>query len=281
MSNKKGENPNKYSISAMCKKLNISRSLIYYKKVQIVMDSDLENMIIEIFKSSNRAYGTRKIKEELKRNKLHVSRRRISRIMKKYALTSTYTQKKYKKPPSDVNNEKVDNIVNRNFDRDQLLEVVVSDLAYVQVGKKWNYICTILDLHNREIIGYSCGENKDAKLVLREFSTIKHPLHKIMIFHTDRGSEFKNIAIDDLLKTFNIDRSLSRKGLPYDNAVAEATFKVIKTEFVYQHKFETLWDLRVKLMDYINWYNNVRFHGSLDYMTPVEYRKFMSEKKVS
>ena len=59
-----------------------------------------------------------------------------------------------------------------------------------------SFNCTILDLYNREILGYSCGKNKDAKLVLRAFSTIKHPLHQSSIFHTDRGSEFKNVAID-------------------------------------------------------------------------------------
>jgi putative transposase len=265
----------------MCKKLKISRSLIYNCQAIKQIDSDLENLVIEIFKSSKSAYGTRKIQEGLRRKKLQVSRRRIARIMKKYSLVSNYTLKKYKKAPDDVNNEKVENIVNREFNRDTHLEVIVSDLTYVRVGNKWNYICTILDLYNREIIGYSCGENKDAKLVLKAFSTIQHPLNKIMIFHTDRGSEFKNVAIDDLLKTFNVDRSLSRKGLPYDNAVAEATFKIIKTEFVYPNGFKSLWELRVKLMDYVNWYNNARFHGSLGYMTPVEYRNLMTEKKVS
>lgn len=265
----------------MCKKLNIARSLIYKSKVIPKVDSNLENLVIEIFNSSRKAYGTRKIQEGLRRKKLQVSRRRIAKIMKKYSLVSNYTIKKYKKASSDVNNEKVENIVNRDFDRDTHLEVIVSDLTYVRVGNKWNYICTIIDLFNREIIGYSCGENKDAKLVLKAFSTINHPFDKIQLFHTDRGSEFKNKAIDDLLSTFSVNRSLSRKGLPYDNAVAEAAFKVIKTEFVNNNKFDNLWELRTGLMDYVNWYNNVRFHGSLDYMTPVEFRNFMSEKKVS
>ncbi|WP_028973901.1 hypothetical protein [Spirochaeta cellobiosiphila] len=62
---------------------------------------------------------------------------------------------------------------------------------------------------DREIIGYSCGENKDTKPVLKAFATINHPIDKIQIFHSDRGREFKNKAIDDLLKTFSVDRSLS------------------------------------------------------------------------
>ena len=265
----------------MCKLLKISRCLIYKAKEIPKTDSKLENLVINIFNSNRKAYGTRKIQEGLRRKNLQVSRRRIARIMAKYSLESNYTTKKYKKPPTDVNNEKVENIVDRNFNRDTHLEVIVSDLTYVKVGNKWNYICTIIDLFNREIIGYSCGENKDANLVLKAFSKIQHPFNKIQVFHTDRGSEFKNKAIDDLLKTFNVDRSLSRKGLPYDNAVAEATFKVIKTEFINNEKFDSLRELHTKLMDYINWYNNIRYHGSLGYLTPLEFRDFMTEKKVS
>lgn len=93
------------------------------------------------------------------------------------------------------------------------------------------------------------------------------------MFHTDRGSEFKNKTIESILTTFNIQRSLSKKGSPYDNAVAEAAMKVIKTEFIYQETFLTLNQLELKLFDYINWYNNVRIHGSLNYQTPVNYRK--------
>jgi len=265
----------------MCKQLKISRSLIYKTRVIPKTDSELENLIIKIFNGNRQAYGARKIQEGLRRKNLQVSRRRIGKIMKKYSLVSTYNTKKYKKPPADVNNEKVDNIVNRDFDRETHLEVIVSDLTYVRVGNRWNYICTIIDLFNREIIGYSCGENKDAKLVLKAFSSINHPFDKIKVFHTDRGSEFKNKAIDDLLETFSVDRSLSRKGLPYDNAVAEAAFKVIKTEFIHNEKFDNLWELRTKFMDYVNWYNNIRYHGSLNYMTPVEFRNYIFEKKVS
>ena len=97
-------------------------------------------------------------------------------------------------------------------------------------------------------------------------------MNNINIFHTDRGNEFKNKIIDEVLTTFNIDRSLSKKGCPYDNAVAEATYKIIKTEFAFNRIFESFEELETELFDYVNWYNNFRIHGSLDYLTPVEYR---------
>lgn len=96
-----------------------------------------------------------------------------------------------------------------------------------------------IDLFNREIVGYSAGKNKDAKLVTKAISKISHSLEHIELFHTDIGKEFDNKLIDEVLKTFEIERSLSTKGCPYDNAVAEATMKAMKTEFVKQMKFNT------------------------------------------
>lgn len=265
----------------MCEVLNINRSIVYYKTKEKSCDSKLENEIISIFKNSRKNYGTRKIKKELDKNEYKVSRRRIGRIMRKYGLVSNYTVKQYKVYKSKCNEEKFDNIVNREFDREDSLEVVVSDLTYVNVKGKWNYICILLDLYNREIIGYAAGKNKDANLVYKAFTRIERPLVDIKILHTDRGHEFKNNIIDGLLATFNINRSLSKKGCPYDNAVAEATFKVFKTEFAFNNIFESFEELEYLLFDYVNWYNNHRIHGSLDYLTPVEYRILMSDKKVS
>lgn len=122
------------------------------------------------------------------------------------------------------------NLVKREFDDHSQYNVVVRDLTYVRVGNNWNYICVLIDLFNREIIGYSAGKNKDALLAHKAFARINTNLKNIQIFHTDRGNEFKNKLLDEILETFHIQRSLSMKGCPYDNAVAEATFKIIKTE---------------------------------------------------
>ena len=109
---------------------------------------------------------------------------------------------KYKVHKTTCNEAKVANVVNRSFNGRNNLEVVVSDLTYARVNGKWNYVCLMLDLFNREIIGFSAGPNKDARLVYEAFASIKHDLSKVKIFHTDRGNEFKNNAIDGLLDTF-------------------------------------------------------------------------------
>lgn len=109
-------------------------------------------------------------------------------------------------------------------------------------------------------------------MVYRAFASIKSNLHQIQIFHTDRGKEFKNKLLNEALETFGINRSLSIKGCPYDNAVAEATFKSIKTEFVKGWHFDSLEELTSELQDYVHWFNYIRIHGTLGYMSPVNYK---------
>lgn len=202
-----------------------------------------------------------------------MSRRKIGRIMKSRNLKSVYTVAKFKASKASVNEASTPNLLDRRFSEREPLEAIVTDLTYVRVGQIWHYICAILDLFNREIIGYSCGPRKDAELVKRAFQTIHYPLSEVSIFHTDRGKEFDNQLIDQLLESFEIERSLSRKGNPYDNAVAESTYKSMKIEFIHQHTFETLDDLRIQLFDYVHWWNHLRIHGSLDNETPIAYRQ--------
>lgn len=256
----------------MCRKLNIPRSSFYYKPSIKNYDVKLDNLIIDIFKNSRNNYGSRKIKQILKNDNINVSRKRIRKIMIKYSLVSNYTKKQFKKHNLKTNTDEVANVVDRQFNNRQSLDVIVSDLTYVKVVNKWYYICLIIDLFNREIIGFGASKYKDAHLVYKAFKTINFDIKKVNIFHTDRGGEFKNALIDDFLSDNNINRSLSKAGCPYDNAVAEATYKIIKTEFAYDRVFGSFEELERDLFDYVNWYNNHRIHSSLNYLTPNQFR---------
>ena len=261
----------------MCHLLEVPRSLVYYYLNKEELDtsdeeSKIEKHIINIFHRSRNNYGTRKIKVELDNLGYQVSRRRIARIMKENALVSNYTVAQYKVHNKGCNESNISNIVDRKFDDRNRLEIAVSDLTYVRVGNSWNYVCTLVDLANREVIGYSAGANKDADLIEEALLRCRYSLKDIKLFHSDRGKEYDNIKIDNILEAFNIERSLSRKGNPYDNAVSEAMNKILKIEFIYQNKFETLEELELQLAEYIYWYNHIRIHGSLGYISPIKYR---------
>ena len=273
-------NVHKYSVSAMCRVLKVNRSTYYYEAKSKPDESELASDITEIFEASRHNYGTRKIKIKLQEHGKQVSRRRIGRIMKQEGLVSNYTTTQFKPQKVSCNESKVKNVLDRKFQKQEYRNVVVSDLTYVRVGLKWNYVCVLVDLFNREIIGYSAGNHKKAELVKEAFQSVEGNLEEIRLFHTDRGNEFKNQLIEEILETFHIERSLSHKGCPYDNAVAEATFKIIKTEFIWNERFQDLEELKLKLWDYVNWYNNHRIHSSLGYQTPVQYKKNNLKKVV-
>lgn len=241
----------------MCKCLKIARSTYYYEAKELPDETELEEEISTIWGQNRKVYGTRKLKEKLLKSGFIVSRRKIGKLMKKLGIVSKYTIAQYKVHKLTCNEEPVKNELDRKFDNQPKRAVVISDLTYIRVGQRWNYACVLLDLFNREIIGFSTGEHKDASLVHKAFSTVKGNLGDIVMFHTDRGSEFKNSIIDDVLAAFDINHSLSKKGCPYDNAVAEATFKIIKTEFVYGENFDTLEQLQIQFSDYVNWFNNL------------------------
>lgn len=259
------------SVSKMCEILEMRRSKYYYKEKSKVINRELENAIIKIFYESKKNYGTRRIKKELEKIGFLISRKNVSKVMKKHNLMSNYTNLNYKVHSTSCNNDNLKNIVDRNFDGRKNCEVLVSDLTYVRVGNSWHYICVIINLYNRAIVGFAVGKNKDANLVYQAFLNSKVNLSKVSIFHTDRGSEFNNSQIDEMLHAFNIKRSLSRKGNPWDNAVSESLYKTLKTEFVGSIIFSSKYQLQRELTEYVNWYNSKRLHSSLGYVAPLDY----------
>ena len=121
---------------------------------------------------------------------------------------------------------------------------------------------------------YCAGSKKNAELVYEAFLNSSVNLSKIEIFHTDRGNEFKNKMINEVLSAFEIKRSLSKKGSPYDNAVAESFFKTLKKELVRKTIFHTRAEARDKIFEYIEmFYNSKRRHSFLDFISPNEFEK--------
>lgn len=257
------DNAHKYGISALCKCLGVGRSTYYYVSKAKADESRLEEAVHTAFEQNRCVYGSRKLKRILDKQGIILSRRKICRIMKKLGLVSAYTRKKYRFHKEKCNPAPLPNLLHREFDGYEPGAAVVSDLTYVRAGDRWQYVCILLDLYNREIIGFSSGAHKDAVLVRAAFASVKMNLFRLQVFHTDRGSEFDNMLIDELLDNFNIRRSLSLKGCPYDNAVAESTFKMIKAEFINSRRFQTAEQLALELTDYVHWFNNIRLHSTL------------------
>ncbi|OCX08815.1 transposase [Streptococcus dysgalactiae subsp. equisimilis AKSDE4288] len=160
----------------MCRWLNIPRSSYYYQAVDPVSEAELEDKITYIFFESKSRYGARKIKKCLEKDGIILSRRRIRRIMERLHLVSVYQKAAFKPHSKGKNEAPIPNRLDRQFDQERPLEALVTDLTYVRVDRRWAYVCLVIDLFNREIIGLSVGWHKTAELVKQAIQSIPYAL---------------------------------------------------------------------------------------------------------
>ncbi|MFZ3542191.1 IS3 family transposase [Bifidobacterium adolescentis] len=266
-------NASRYPISAQCRILGVPRSTYYWmiEHPEAERVDPIAGDVHAIWRDSHERYGARKIKAALERRGVTASRRRIVNIMKRRGMTSAYARRTFKPHKTRVNEARLANILDREFDGYEPRTHLASDLTYVRVGGKWAYVCLLIDLANRSIAGHSADTGRTADLVMAAFATLDFPLTEVEVFHTDRGSEFDNAKIDELLDVFDIRKSLSRKGNPYDNAVVESTNRLLKKELIYRNHYTSLEQLRSDLNDYVWWSDDQRLHSTLGYRSPKEF----------
>ncbi|WP_176701368.1 IS3 family transposase, partial [Gilliamella sp. Choc5-1] len=135
--------------------------------------------IVTLFNQSYQSYGTRRIRFDLQKENIWVSRRYIARVMKALLLVSKYTVKRYQSHNTEVNETATENHLQRQFDVGDKKQIVVADLTYIQVKQRWNYLCVLVNLSDRQIVGYHVGQHKTAELVMSALSQIKLPLSKL------------------------------------------------------------------------------------------------------
>lgn len=208
-------NAGRYPISAQCRILGVPRSTYYHMLASPPAPpapDPIEPDVLGAFGASRGGYGARRLKVALARSGITASRRRI---LRENGLSSAYSGRG-PRPSRPAAPPDAANVLGRGFDGHRPHTHVAADLTYVRAGSRWCYVCLLVDLYNREIVGCSCGRRKDAPLVKAAFSNVEFPLTAIEMFHSDRGAEFCNAEIDALLAAFGIERSVSRPGNPHD-----------------------------------------------------------------
>lgn len=151
--------------------------------------------------------------------------------------------------------------------------VWVSDITYIKAAGKWYYLCIIIDLYSRKVIAWDISAKPDADLVISVFKKAyaKRNISVGLMFHSDRGTQYTAFKFRKLLDELNVVQSFSKKGYPFDNAVAESFFKYLKKEETNRRTFSSLSELKISVFEYIEgFYNSKRPHSSLEYLTPNE-----------
>jgi putative transposase len=274
----------------MCKVLGVSKSGYYSwlkrkPSKRAIENQKLMEQIRQVYKKSKYTYGSPRITEELKINYVHVSRRRVARLMKKAGIRSI-TKKKFVATTDSKHSYPVaPNLLNREFKVEAPGKAWVSDITYIRTLEGWLYLTVIIDLFDRKVIGWSIGATLKASDTIAPawiMALMNRAVTDKLIFHSDRGIQYACGEWKDLIRNPLVIQSMSRKGNCWDNAVAESFFKTIKTEWIYRFVYTTKKQAVISVFEYIEtWYNTQRRHSALNYLTPDEYGKLMNKQKIA
>ena len=264
----------KYSISEMCRFFEVSRSGYYgyVSRMDIpAKDLPLAEKIKECQSECGKTYGYRRVHTWLERKGIYHNPKTILRVMRKYNLLSVVRRKKYRNYGEYLH--KYPNLLNRDFHAERPNQKWVTDISYIHTKQGVLYLSIIRDLYDNSIVAYKTGTEQNVNLVL---NTIKAAIKKEKVtaelqLHSDQGFQYTSLGYFKLTQSYGITPSMSRRGNPYDNALAENFFSILKTECIYRIKLQTFDEARILIDRYIYFYNHQRIQLKTK-LTPLEMR---------
>jgi len=263
----------------LCKWLSVSPSGFYaWKKREIskraLEDQKLLEKITKIYWASKGRYGSPRVYKTLISEGISVGRKRVERLMKEAGLRGRVVRVTHRQPNMRRFTEAGENIMRTLDPPTEINQVWVADVTYLKVSGKWKYLATVMDLYSRRIVGWSLSHTRTSELTGRAliYALKKRGYPRGVIFHTDRGIEYKGQAFQKLIKQYEFTHSFNRPGRCTDNAHMESFFHSLKAELIRGNVYKTIKSLRRELSKYINqFYNSVRLHSGIEYMSPIEY----------
>lgn len=223
-----------------------------------VKDLLLAEKIKECQENYGKTYGYRRVHIWLEGQGIYHNPKTILRIMQKYSLLSVIRRKKYRNYVEHLN--RYPNLLNRDFKAERPNQKWVTDISYIKTAQGTLYLSIIRDLFDNSIVAHKTGTEQNVNLVL---STIREAKKKEKVtaelqLHSDQGFQYTSQAYFKLTQSYNITPSMSRRGNPYDNALAENFFSILKTECIYRVKLQTYEEARLLIGEYIRFYNHQR-----------------------
>lgn len=264
----------KYGINSMCKFFGVSRSGYYaFLRRMNIPDKDLPlaEKIKECQEESHRTYGYRRVHIWLERQGIYRNPKTVLRVMQKYNLLSVVRRKKFHYCSQYLH--RYPNLLNREFTAERPNQKWVTDISYIKTAQGFLYLSIIRDLYDNSIVAYRTAKEQNIKLVL---DTIKAAKRKEKItaelqLHSDQGFQYTSRAYFNLTQSYGITPSMSRRGNPFDNALAENFFSILKTECIHRVKLSGYDEASLIISEYINFYNNYRIQTKTK-LTPLEKR---------
>jgi putative transposase len=265
----------------MCRVLAVSRSGYYTwaKHISSIRQKENERLLVyikEAYVRGRGTYGSPRVTVELRSKGISCGKNRVAQLMKSNGIKAK-TKRKFKATTKSKHDFLVaDNLLQQRFSADKANHVWVSDITFIRTKQGWLYLAAILDVFNRQIVGWSMDSKLSHELLaeaLRKALRQRRPESGVL-FHSDRGTQYASYAFRDLMEQHGFVQSMSSSGNCYDNALMESFFHTLKTELIYFEKYRTRQEARGSIFEYIElFYNRVRRHSALNYCSPVEFEK--------
>jgi putative transposase len=268
-----------YPVAFMCEQLGVSRSGYYAWRSatpsqRSKQDATLVAVMKKIFETARGNPGVRRMRAELAASGHRLSHKRVWRLMKAAGLRGRHPRAWRRTTIGGDAPVPAPDLLGRNFHAEQPNQKWCGDITYIKTWDGWAYLATVIDLYSRKVVGWAIANHMRAELVTAALDmaiTNRRPPAGV-IFHSDRGAQYTSAAFDAYCKKHKIRRSLGRTGICYDNAVSESFFATYKKELIHTRPWPTITDLTDHTSDWIeNYYNAIRRHSTLDYLTPREY----------
>jgi putative transposase len=240
------EHRSEFRVKKMCQVLDVSRSRYYSWRRRCQNSRHIENerlleKIREAHQMIRNTYGSPRVTKELKANGILYGKNRIVRLMRLHGIAAKMKRRFKVTTYSRHDLPVAENLLHRQFAADRPNQVWPSDITYIRTQEGWLFLSAVLDLFNRQIIGWSMQDRLTQDLVLNlnalEQTLGRRKPESGMIFHSDRGSQYAGHAFRDVLKDRGLVQSMSGTGNCYDNAAMESFFHTLKTEVIYFEQY--------------------------------------------
>ena len=264
-----------YNVHNLCDALMVPRGTFYNHIKRKKRDNawyakrreSLREEIQKIYYDKHQIYGSPKIAATLRSRGIKITEGMVRQLMQDMGLISI---REGAKDYYDKEKSKNKNYLNQKFNTTRPNEVWVSDITCFRYNEKYYYICVIVDLCARKVVGYKIGGKNSTQLTKSTFKLAYESRQpdENLIFHTDNGSNYTSKSFREYLKKLGVTQSFSRPHIPYDNSVMESFFANMKREELYRTKYRSEKEFRTAVKNYIQFYNEERPHSKNKYKTP-------------
>jgi putative transposase len=274
-----------HSISLMCRLLGVSRSGFHAWERRLpsdraLADAWLVDQITTIHLESRGTYGARRIHAALRQRGVHVGRKRVERLMRAQRISGAVPRKRAKTTIRVAGVRAAADLVGRDFVPAASNQLWVADIKYIPTAAGWLYLAAVVDCFSRRVVGWSMRDDLRAELVIDalEMAVARRRPGPGLVHHSDQGSQYVSLLFGERCREADIEISIGRTSA-HDNAVAESFFASLTKDLLRRHSLRSRAEARTAVFDYIEtFYNPIRLHSTLDYLSPVDYEKMKEQQ---